>query len=197
MRATEKGVPAWAYLSNHTLSCPWVSVVKNESEVEILGPTHTSEIPLVFGNLNNLPLPNGTYNLNPAESDTSDYLMSAWTSMADKGNPNANNGGKNIPEWPVFDYEPTKSPGIMIQDDGIAVANINYTSCQIWNTLYKQSLGNSTNGTAGYGNSSGHASSSASPLAAPSQAAGVSVLSFETQNGLIAVAAAMAVDAML
>jgi carboxylesterase type B len=55
----QNGVPAWTYLWNHTPSCTWFDFIPRQA-LTLLGATHTAEIPFVFGNLNNLPLPNGT-----------------------------------------------------------------------------------------------------------------------------------------
>lgn len=64
--AVQNGVPAWTYLWNHTPSCTWLNSVPQQA-LTLLGATYTAEIPFVFGNLKNLPLPNGSCYLTSSE----------------------------------------------------------------------------------------------------------------------------------
>jgi len=56
-------MPVWDYFNAHTRTCGWDSGLSGPL-LQFLGPTHTSEIPFMFGQLTNLPLPNGTCGFN-------------------------------------------------------------------------------------------------------------------------------------
>ena len=125
--AVQNGIPAWTYLFNHTPSCAWFNFIPQQA-LELLGATHTAEIPFVFGNLDNLPLPNGTCNLTTSELDISDTLISAWTAMAATGNPSPDSGL----QWPS--YNTSHSLGVNI-DNSTTVGVVDYTACKFWDTL--------------------------------------------------------------
>lgn len=94
-KAAEKGVDAWAYAFNHTPSCPW-SPGLTEKALQLLGPTHTSEIPFVLGQTRHLPAPNGTCDFSPAEVALSDFMLQAWSDMAARQAPASHS------LWPRF-----------------------------------------------------------------------------------------------
>lgn len=146
LQAVKNGVPTWTYEFNHTLSCTWVSTIPQQI-VPILGPTHTEEIPLIFGNTDNLPLPNGTCNLNDQEKTLSKELIAAWTSMASAGNPG--------PKWPA--YEPSASRGIVI-NNVTTIKKIDYSACKFWEKIYAAELKNATASRTGYGNTTSNGS---------------------------------------
>lgn len=119
------GVPVWTYEFNHTPSCSWTKEVPNRPVVlELLGPAHTSEIPFVFGVVENLPPPDGTCNLTSAESDISMYMKSAWNNMARFAQPPS--------DWPM--YSLNSSMGIIFQN-GSQAGHIDYSMCDFWDML--------------------------------------------------------------
>ena len=121
-KAVAKGVDAWAYINNHTNSCPWLEGIPDTQQIlDIYGPTHTGEIPFVFGQTRNLPRPNGNCTFNEAEISISEFMLGAWTSMAAVGQP------ANSSKWPV--WTPERSEGITIQDD-VVPGFLNFTECE-------------------------------------------------------------------
>jgi carboxylesterase type B len=76
---TKAGVPAWTYLDDHTPGCGCVFGLTSHNILELLVPTHTSEIPFVFAELSNLPLPAGSCSFNEQEIQISKALASAWS----------------------------------------------------------------------------------------------------------------------
>ena len=132
LKQEAKGIPAWTYLFDQTPTCEWISFADSDDPeyLQLLGATHTSEIPYVFGNINNLPLPNGHCNYSSADKDISDLLVSAWTSMAEYGNPNA--GGAI--SWPVFNGN--ASQGLLIGGNTTSIGYVDYTSCtELWDSI--------------------------------------------------------------
>lgn len=148
-RATQNGVPGWAYEFNRTLSCPWFPFISKQ-QLQTLGATHTAELPFVFGNLNNLPLPNGTCNLTAQDHSISEDLIYAWTSMAANGNP-------ALPEslqWPG--YNPSTSFGLIIGET-VTTGPIDYSICPFWDKIYTAQLQNATMTSPATRNTSGTA----------------------------------------
>ncbi|KAE8449434.1 hypothetical protein EG329_008042 [Mollisiaceae sp. DMI_Dod_QoI] len=127
--AAQNGIPAWTYLFSHTPSCLWYQNLFPPQALPLVQATHTAEIPFVFGNVNNLPLPNGTCNFSPDEEAISKALMSAWTSMAATGNPSSSDL-----EWPSWNA--TQSLGINIVNS-TTVGVVNYTACEFWDAIDK------------------------------------------------------------
>ena len=128
-RAVQKGIPVWTYLYNHTLSCAWwPAIPQNQSVLQLLGPTHTMEIPLVFGNMYDLPLPGGHCNLTDAEHEISDTLIAAWSSMAANADPGQ---GGALP-WPK--WEASTSQGLVINNSS-EVGVVDYSVCQFWDIV--------------------------------------------------------------
>lgn len=131
-RANEKNIPVWTYYWNHTNSCPWTSSISKDT-LAVLGPTHTSEIPYVFANTNDLPQPSGSCDFTAAEKKISSFLVSAWTSLAESGDLS----GSSI-NWPAFDGD-TSTQGILITDNGDTSAaistTIDYSVCGFWDQI--------------------------------------------------------------
>ncbi|KAI9744274.1 MAG: hypothetical protein M1818_002426 [Claussenomyces sp. TS43310] len=128
--AAKKGVPVWTYLSDLTPTCPWYAGMSADS-LSSLGPTHTSEIPLVFGNLYNLPLPDGTCNLTVAEQEVSATLISAWTSMAASGQPSPEGGLF----WPGYNASQSyHAQGLKI-GNSTTTGVIDYSACEFWDSI--------------------------------------------------------------
>ena len=173
--AAAKGLPVWTYSFNQTPSCPW-DEGQGTQELKILGPTHTAEIPYVFGEVVGLPLPNGNCSFTAAERNISAFMDSAWTSMAGSAMPGDG--------WPGF--LPNSSLGINFQN-GVVPGVVDYSMCAFWDKIDAAILQDATvvaNGTFGFnGNSTGvpwaassttgvSASSTDSPPAAFSGGAG-------------------------
>jgi len=125
--AQQKGIPSYTYLWAHTPSCPWYPNIPSEA-LPILGATHTSEIPFVFGALNNSPLPNGTCNFTSAEKSISAFMVAAWRSMAENGNPG--------PGWPQFG---NTSLGINVVNSTSAGV-VDYSSCAFFDKVNAMQL---------------------------------------------------------
>jgi len=83
----EHGVPGWTYRFKHQPTCGWSPSIDSQQTLDILGATHTSEMPFVFSHLRVLPPPNGSCEMNADEQRISSALVNAWTSMATQGNP--------------------------------------------------------------------------------------------------------------
>lgn len=132
LKQAAKDIPVWTYLFDQPPTCEWISFVGSDDPeyLQVLGATHTSEIPYVFNNVNNLPLPNGRCNFSSADKDISALLVSAWTSMAEYGNPNA--GGAI--SWPVFNAN--TSQGLLIGGNTTSVGYVDYTLCtELWDPI--------------------------------------------------------------
>ncbi|KAH8888109.1 alpha/beta-hydrolase [Thozetella sp. PMI_491] len=128
-------VPVWTYNFNHTPSCAWYQQIPNLALVlQLLGAAHTAEIPFVFGQVNRLPLPDGTCNFTVAEKELSVKMLAAWDNMARDGTPGE--------EWPMFNK--SESKGISVEGDTWEVAIVDYSMCDFWDKLQGVS---GTNGT--------------------------------------------------
>jgi carboxylesterase type B len=151
LKATANNISVYSYTSQHTPSCPWVSFPPAEA-LALIGATHTSEIPMIFGNLANQPLiSNGTCTSTPAEFAISENLIAAWTAMAVSGNPSAGNL-----QWPQWDN--SSSNGVIIGANSTTVGKIDYSFCEFWDPVIATYLGfsnSSENGTSGSGSGSG------------------------------------------
>jgi hypothetical protein len=146
-RAVQKNIPVWTYLYDHTPSCQWLSFVPAEA-LPLVGATHTAEIPFVFGNLVNMPSPNGTCNSTTQEHAISAFLKKAWTAMAANGSPST----KDF-HWPPYENS-SQSLGINIVNSTTAGV-VDYSSCQLWDQINNNFL-KASNSTAA--NSTGTAS---------------------------------------
>ncbi|PMD31049.1 alpha/beta-hydrolase [Hyaloscypha variabilis F] len=97
--ASKKGIPSFTYVWGKEPSCSWYSAIEDNPEVlQLLGATHTSEIPFVFNNTVNLPGPNGTCSFTDFEKSLATDIVQAYTSMAMIGTPN----GISSLNWPAF-----------------------------------------------------------------------------------------------
>lgn len=130
--AIAAGSPTYAYRFNHTPTCPWLwyggQPAPNPDLLELYGSTHTADLPFVFSNLDNLPWGNGTCDLTMKERELSKTLVTAWTRMADKGNPSTLSH-----PWPRFDICETK--GVFI-DRGVKVEKLDISECQFWDDVW-------------------------------------------------------------
>ena len=165
--AIANGIPAFTYSFNHTPSCSWESGIPQDA-LDILGPTHTAELPFVFANLFDLPLPNGTCNMTTSEQSISANMVSAWSAMAVDGNPSSERL-----QWPAFDLQ--DSLGINVRNTTI-VGSIDYSSCSFWDAILAAQLKNATylnnltasNGTTGTSNATGSVFPTGGPSVSPS-----------------------------
>jgi len=147
LKAEAINMPVYTYLNKHVPHCPW-QASPPPAALPLIGATHTSEIPLVFGNGVNQPLisGNGSCNFTAAETTISETLIAAWTSMAVSGNPNV--GG-----W--VQWSNSSSQGFVIGANATSVGAIDYSFCQFWDMINADYLSftnlSSTNGTSGSG----------------------------------------------
>ncbi|KAI8817317.1 Carboxylesterase [Fimicolochytrium jonesii] len=88
------GVPTYAYLYNVTLSCNFIPGVPSK----LLGPSHYSEIPLVF----DFTTFAGPCTATQAEQDLALAMGIAWTSMAERGRP-FNDTAATWPQYPGYE----------------------------------------------------------------------------------------------
>ena len=138
MRSAEAaGVASYMYRWNHTLSCPF-DIVPNlgpfpsAEERPIFGPTHISDVPFAFGNLDRMPLGNGSCNATSAEHALSKTMRASWTAMAN-GDPSTS-GLK----WPR--YNTCDSKGVVFGDEA-KVETIGNSECQFWGEVWKDITG--------------------------------------------------------
>jgi carboxylesterase type B len=127
--ANKKDIPVWTYFFDHTPSCSWYNGI-SAAFLALFGPTHTAEIPFVFGNTDRLPLPNGTCSFTTAEHEISNVLVSAWTSMAAGGQPSPNGGL----EWPA--YNSSTSLGLQIANS-TTIGPVDYSACEFWDYIHE------------------------------------------------------------
>jgi carboxylesterase type B len=129
-------IPAWAYIFAHQPTCGWSSGINKASTLELLGATHTSEIPFVFGELTNLPAPNGTCAFTTQEDAISNAMVTAWTAMASYGNPNGLSSSNSYlfgTTWPQFNT--SASLGMLVTNT-TSIAYLNYTQCDLLDSIY-------------------------------------------------------------
>lgn len=119
-RAVANGIPVWTYLFDHTPSCIWVPALGSNPQVlELLGPTHTSEIPYVFGNVKF-----GNCSFDAVEQTISASLIDQWSSMAADAHPTS--------EWP--EYFINGSMGLNIINSTSAGV-VDYSVCKLWDEI--------------------------------------------------------------
>ncbi|KAK4944042.1 hypothetical protein LTR10_016563 [Elasticomyces elasticus] len=191
--AVSKGIPAWTYYFDQEPNCPWFQYLTQEID-ELLGPTHTAEIPFVMGITQNLPPPNGTCNMNATEVAVSSFMLEAWTSMAANQRPTANSS-----LWPEY-RGANASYGIVI--DIAAIPDLlNYTRCELWdqiNAFQRElayngtllganatSVGTPSSNSSGTGSSTG-SSSSASSTSVSTYNSGARRVDMSSMFGMIA-----------
>ena len=136
--ATAKNLGAWTYSFNQTLTCPFVQGIPAD-DLELLGASHEAEIIFVFGEVDDLPQPNGNCNLSSGEKNISTYMRQTWTNMARNARPDEG--------WPNF--SPKSSMGINFQNGLITPDVVDYSMCDFWDKLQTALLkatqsGNST-----------------------------------------------------
>jgi len=170
------GVPAWTYLFDHTPSCGWAVGLNSPTVLELLGPTHSSEIPFVFGEVTNLPPPAGTCSFNAQEVGISNVFISAWTSMAEGGSPGSGAGIVGGP-WPQFSAN--GSQGLVIEN-GTAVGYVNYTTCEFWDLV---AAAQNSSAVASTGSGSSTASSTSNAPGPSSTSRGTSASSTSSASG--------------
>jgi para-nitrobenzyl esterase len=130
------GVPVWAYNFAHVPNCSWLPGVP-QNVVPLLGPTHTAEIPFVFGHTVQHPTSNSSCNMTQAERTISRFMMDAWTSMAVNQKPTMNSS-----YWPPY-KDAKQSLGMNIVNASVP-GYIDYASCALWDEV-NQILENDSN----------------------------------------------------
>lgn len=126
-KAAANGIDAWAYNFNHTPSCAWYSGIPESAEaLELLGATHTSEIPFVLGWTSDLPRPGGSCNFTAPEVAISEFMLRAWTSMAADGRP------ANSSVWPA--WTANGSTGITVSES-VTAGSLDYSECEFWDKI--------------------------------------------------------------
>ena len=187
----QHGIPAFTYLWSHVPSCPWTPQIAQAGEdaLQSLGATHTSEIPFVFGNVDNLPMPNGTCNFTLAEKQLSVDLVSAWSAMAEQGNPSSGNL-----QWPA--YNPSTSLGINI-DNSSNVGIVNYTACDFWDAIDAAVLRNATISNAQADNNITNSSSATNGSTISSRAPSGNITTFEGRASTLVGDFALLIEIML
>lgn len=125
--ATSNKIPVWAYHFAHTPSCAWYQGIPTDPQgLQAFGPTHTAEIPFVFGLTSQLPPPGGNCSFSNSENSISEVMLGAWTSMAATGKPASSDA------WPF--YSPDKSLGLVVKDTA-AAGLLNFTVCEFWDEV--------------------------------------------------------------
>ena len=137
-QAAQKG--AFVYRWNHTLSCPFsrpksldYGPFPTPQLRDQFGPTHISDIPFVFGNLDHMPLGNGTCNATKAEYALSDQMRASWTAMATKQNPSVDGL-----TWPKFSSCDDKGVNY---NDVASVGTVDYGECAFWGAIWNDMAG--------------------------------------------------------
>lgn len=125
-QAARNNVSAWTYEFTHNATCTWLWTI-SEAEVSYVGGAHTSEIPFVFGNLDNSYLPNGTCNSTSTEYHLSAQMMDMWTAMAENADPSTEDLS-----WPQFQNTKNLSTPGMIFGNSSASGSISYEYCDMW-----------------------------------------------------------------
>lgn len=166
--ASKKGVPVWTYHFAHKPKCSWEQKIPDYG-VSLLGATHSSEIPFVFGHTSALPPPNGTCEFTDDEKDIASFMSKAWTMMADQQKP------ADDSDWPAWG-DAAKSMGINIVNSSEA-GFVNYTECKLWDDINSKMMSNSSNNGSSTtnGSSSTTAPAGAAKTTDTSSAAGMSV----------------------
>ncbi|KAK6354047.1 hypothetical protein TWF730_008467 [Orbilia blumenaviensis] len=145
-RTAERGVPAWTYIFDHVLTCPFAESLTPTIR-DLMGAGHGFDIPYTFAHTDELPLPNGNCSLNEEEERTSDIIVDAWSSLATTGNASTSDF-----EWPSFTNGSYMGLSIGRNSTEITSFTSNYSICIFWNQinalLLEAANTNSTNVTA-------------------------------------------------
>lgn len=128
--ASEGKVPVWTYNFAHTPNCPWLPSLP-ENALALIGPTHTAEIPFVFGHTTHLPSDSSNCSMTVEERALSRFLMESWTRMAVDGTPSD--------DWPPY-KNARQSLGINIgpvnDSSAVPIAGyVDYTACAFWDEV--------------------------------------------------------------
>lgn len=132
-------VDAYLYRWNHTLSCPFLIAASlggvpfpTPQEREIFGPTHISDVPFAFGNIDNMPLGKGNCTATKAEHELSRVMRESWTAMA-SGDPSIEGF-----QWPR--YEACDIKGVVFGEEA-KVDAIEFADCQFWGEIWNDITG--------------------------------------------------------
>ncbi|KAJ5820467.1 hypothetical protein N7474_006058 [Penicillium riverlandense] len=160
--AALNNIPVWTYEYTHNNTCPWLGTLKqlqgHPEEMALVGATHTAEIPFVFGNMNNQPLPGGTCNATEDEDNLSKQMMSLWTAMAENADPST-----DAIHWPQFVLEKNaSSPGLIFADSTLP-GQVDYKACKLWSKVYDLIEADNSTATA-TATSTGMATGTATPI---------------------------------
>lgn len=123
LTSSANAAPVYTYVFNHTVTCPWVPFIALDA-VYLLGPTHTSELAFVFGQVRQLPFGTGSCNLSDEEVALSAYVQAVWTSMAEDGNP-----GRG---WAEFTESSTL--GVVLNEVPVPGV-VDYSACPFWKEI--------------------------------------------------------------
>jgi carboxylesterase type B len=137
--AVSKGIPVWIYLFSHAPSCDWETLLP-PAALPIVGATHSAEIPFVFGNTENLPLPNGTCSMSSTELTISKFMNEAWTSFAASQKPTTNSTA-----WPAYGG-PSNTVGITFLNSTFP-GKIDYSVCALWDRIDAMQVAATNNGS--------------------------------------------------
>ncbi len=175
LRANSSNIPVWTYFSSHVPTCHWFSDIPSTPEaLLVLGAGHTSEIPLVFANTQNLPLPGGNCSLTTQEQSISAQLVAAWTNFAASANPDS-----ELLKWPQ--WSPNTGLGINIGNSSTD-GTVDYSACQLWNIITSTVLNGSTPASVG---NTGSPSVNGSSTGTSSPGSGNPTASATTNDGAI------------
>jgi hypothetical protein len=142
---TKAWEPVWTYCSAHNPTCDWELDTSGSNAgflLELLEPPQTSEIPLVFSPLTNLPLPNGTCSLDAQEIMISKALLSS----------DIHGRHRNTRRWcrhprgPWPQYNVNESNRLLVGNVS-SVGYINYTVCELWDKIAAAEVNLTTNST--------------------------------------------------
>jgi carboxylesterase type B len=176
--AAKNGIPVWTYRFSHSPKCSWEQKIPDYG-VSLLGATHSSELPFVFGHTSALPPPNGTCEMTDDEKNISAFMTKAWTSMAEQQKPGDDS------DWPAWS-DASKSLGVNIVNSS-EPGFVNYTECKLWDDINSMMTANSTNN----GSSTTNGSSSTTAPSGPAKTSGTSGAATLSVNMVTVVAWAM------
>jgi hypothetical protein len=174
-QATRNNISAWTYEFAHSPTCTWLYTIP-EADVLLVGGAHTSEIPFVFGNLDNSYLPNGTCNSSSTEYALSAQMMDMWTAMAENADPST----EDI-SWPKFQNTKNLSTPGMNFGSSSAAGSISYKYCDMWIQVNEILSASNATATGTSSASNGNATSSS----ASATANGATTM-LSTHGGLLA-----------
>jgi carboxylesterase type B len=157
--SADASVTVYTYQFNHTPSCTWMTVLPQDA-VSVVGPTHTSDLPFVFGLFSNLPGA-GNCTLTATERQLSLSMQTAWTTMARTGAPGD--------DWPAFSAN--ASMGVIFNDSP-EVGPVDYSACAFWDQIDSQVVQVAANATKG---SNGTATGTGTSTTSLSVSAGTTV----------------------